>query len=46
MDPSLTGTLGGALLRELVGLGGIAIFWVSIKGSDVFLSGGGGRGFF
>ena len=44
MDPGLPGTLAGALLRELVGLR--AIFWVSIKGSDVFLSGGGGRGFF
>ena len=45
MDPCLDGTSGGTLLREPEGLGGRTTFCVSIKGSEVFLSGGGGRGF-
>lgn len=45
MDPCLDGTSGGTLLREPEGLGGRTTFCVSVKGSEVFLSGGGGRGF-
>lgn len=45
MEPCLDGTSGGTLLREPEGLGGTTTFCVSIKGTEVFLSGGGGRDF-
>ena len=45
MEQCLDGTSGGTLFKEPEGLGGRTTFCVSIKGSEVFLSGGGGRGF-
>ena len=43
--PGLCGIPGGVLLWESVEFGGGMIFCVSIEGSEVFLSGGGGRDF-